>query len=143
MLIDFIRQVNAAKKFKLADTFDFVGFEDMTQEGITEDNPTPDQLEIWAAIKIQYNGEIPESYRVLNFLIGDWVIAHEKQLTAVVHHQLLDHFSKNYPDSEVELNEEDTAIWTEQLDYMPRIDEATKTMIIDSELVLLAEPLED
>jgi hypothetical protein len=145
MLLDYIRQVYASQKFSIGDDFDFIEFDDITAEGISEKEPTPEAVEIWAAVKIPFKGEIPESYKVLNLMIGDWVAKNEGDLTKMLHSKLSGHFKKNYPDSdtsEIE-NSEDSAIWLDQLDYMPRIEEEEKTMVIEIELVLDTEPISE
>jgi hypothetical protein len=145
MFIDYIRQVYASQKFSLGDNFEFKEFDDITPEGISEKEPMPEAMEIWAAIKVPFIGEIPESYKVLNLMIGDWVAKKEKELTKAIHENLMEHFKKNYPDSDAsDLEEsENSAIWLDQLDYMPRIDEDDKSMIIEIELVLDTEPISE
>jgi hypothetical protein len=142
MLIDFIRQIKSQQNFKIADTFEFVEFDDMTHEGLSEDE-APEQLEIWAQVKLNYEGAIPESYKAFNLIIGDWVQEHVAALTKVIHSNLHDHFRAFYEGSEVDLNDEETAIWLDQLEYMPRPDPDTHTILIEVELVILAEPLEE
>ncbi len=145
MLLDYIRQVYASQKFSLENDAEFVEFDDITPEGISEKEPTPEAVEIWAAVKVPFKGEIPESYKVLNLMIGDWVAEKETELTKMLHEKLVEHFKKNYPDSdasEVE-NSEDSAIWLDQLDYMPRVEEDEKSMIIEIELVLDTEPISE
>jgi len=141
MMIDFIRQINAAKNFSIKDDFSFVEFDDITAEEFNEIKTLPDVLEIWAAVKVNYDGTLPESYKVLNLMIGENV----QKLTTEIHTQLKGHFGKNYPDSdssELE-NMENSAIWLDQLDYMPIINEDDKSLVIEIELILHAEPIED
>ena len=140
--IDFIRSVNAAKNLKFT-KFEFVEFDDLSKFDIEEHKDFPDLLEIFARIKVSFAGEPPESYKALNLLIGDWVNDNLKEMTKVIHAELKKHMSGKYPDSDVSAldNEEDTAIWTDQLDYMPDVDE--KSMVIDVELVLHGEPIKD
>jgi hypothetical protein len=145
MMIDFIRQINAAKNFSIKDDFSFVEFDDITAEEFNEIKTLPDVLEIWAAVKVNYDGTLPESYKVLNLMIGDWVGENVQKLTTEIHTQLKGHFGKNYPDSdssELE-NMENSAIWLDQLDYMPIINEDDKSLVIEIELILHAEPIED
>jgi len=140
MLIDFIRQVNASKSFKIKDGFKFIEFDDITADDITENFPVPDDIEIWAGVKIEYEGKVPESYKVLNLMIGDWVEEHEESLTIEIHNQLKAHFQKHYPNSETaDLDNGDTALWMDQLDYMPRINPDNKSIIIEIELVMETE----
>ena len=139
-LTDLLRQIKASENFKIADDFKFVELDDMTYEGLGE-GENPDQLEIWAGVKVKYEGEVPDSYRTLNYLIGEWVDSHSEKLTEVIQEHLTEHARIQYEGSQLDL--EDSMIWEDQLDYMPRINNEAKTMIIDIELVLVAEPLEE
>ena len=146
MLLDYVRMVNAIKNFKIKDEFEFIDFDDITPDAMSEDSPIPEHIEIWAAVKIFYEGTIPESYKTLNLIIGDWVTSHTKSLTKVIHQQLKTHFTSAYPNSdhsEISEDSEDSAIWEDQLEYMPRINEKENYMIIEIELVLESEPLGD
>lgn len=146
-LVDYIRLVNAKTKFKIKDDFEFVEFDDITSEGITEVSPVPDQVEIWAAIKINYDGDIPDSYKVLNLMIGDWVEENVEELTKAIHSALAKHFEEHYPNSDTSdlTNDDgDSAIWLDQLDFMPRIDDdSNKSIIIEVELVMDTEAIGD
>jgi hypothetical protein len=145
MLIDYIRQIYASQKFSIEDDFKFIEFDDITPEGISEKEPTPEAIEIWAAVKISFKGELPESYKVLNLMIGDWVAKKETDLTKTIHKNLAEHFKENYPDSDASSieNSEDSSIWLDQLDYMPRTDVNDKSIIIEIELVLDTEPIDE
>ena len=145
LLTDFVRIVNAAKKFKIKDNFDFISFDNITEEtgGLKEG---PESIEIWAAIKIYYEGEIPDSYKALNLIIGDWVEKNQSELTKVIHSELKTHFKEEYEDKiDIESLDEldDSAIWLDQLDYMPGNIEDEKALTIEIELVLHAEPIEE
>jgi hypothetical protein len=144
MMIDFIRKIHAAQNFSIKDNFEFIEFDDITAEELqTEGAEAPETIEIWAAVKITYTGQVPDSYKVLNLMIGDWVENHVEPLTKVLHAELKTHFQSTYPDSDhTALNQmEDTAVWLDQLDYMPRIEVDKQEMVIEVELVLNAEPL--
>ncbi len=143
---EFVRVINAAKKFKIKDDFEFIGFDDISKDHLQEHENLPEMVEIWCAVKIKYDGELPESYKALNLIIGDWVEKNEKELTKVIHGKLKPHLDKHYPDSdssdfENEEFEDESTIWLDQLDYMPTVDEKEKSLIIEIELVLNAEPL--
>jgi len=144
MLEDFIRIINAAKSFKIKDDFEFISFDDITKEDV-ENGDTPDTIDIWAAVKIFYDGKMPESYKALNLMIGDWVGKSVKSLTGVIHKELRDYFSEHYPDSVHEDLEQldESAVWLDQLDYMPaKSSEDEDSLVIEIELVLNAEPVE-
>ena len=149
MLIDYIRQINAKQKFKLKDDFKFIEFDDVVTEGITdrdikETSPVPDDVEVWAAIQTNYEGKVPESYKALNLIIGDWVVEHEKELTKAIHDELKRHFEEKYPGTDTsDLDGDDSVIWFDQLDYMPRVNASDKSIIIEVELVMDTEALED
>ena len=144
-LLDFIRKINAAQNFDLKDNFEFIAFDDISAEHIKGNNEAPDMLEIWAAVKVLFEGDVPESYKVLNLMIGDWVESNISKLTPTIHLELKKHFQENYPESDaMELDQmDDTAIWLDQLDYMPEIDLKNKSIVIEIELVLNAELIEE
>jgi len=145
MLLDYVKQIYAKKSFIIKDNFEFHSFDDITPEILTEDAPVPDHIEIFAAVKIFYDGTLPESYKTINLLISDWVVDHTKELTKVIHGHLKGHFNKLYPDSDLSAMDgtEETSIWEDQLEYMPRINEEEKNIVIEIELVLEAEPQEE
>jgi hypothetical protein len=133
-LIDFIRQIAANEKFKIK-SFDFVKFVD-----VSEEHPKvkiPENIEIFAEVKLHCDGEPPESYKVLNLSIGDWVENQVVSLTQVIHRELKKHLEQHYPDVDAtDLDtEDDTAIWMDQLDYMPVIED-DGSIVIEIELVL-------
>ena len=143
MLLDYVRLVNASKKFKLKDNFEFVALDDVSLEDLKEEEPL-EHLEIWASVKVFFDGEIPDSYKALNLIIGDWVESHEDELTEVIHEKLKSHVAEDYPDSSHDLDFGDSSIWLDQLDYMPRTDdENPKSMEIEIELVLDVEAEDD
>ena len=115
MILDIVRTVNAAKNMKLKDTFQFMEFDDVSKE-VEKDGP--DTLEIWAAVKVPFEGTLPESYKVLNLLIGDWVGKHKDELTKVIHDKLKGHFKQHYPESDLSEFDgtEETSIWLDQLE---------------------------
>jgi hypothetical protein len=130
----------AAQGFSIKDNFEFVQFEDIGEASAV----VPEEFEFWAVMKIYYDGAIPDNYKTLNLLIGDWVEQNMTPLTTSVHEQLKRHFSSFYPESDVsDLDQvEDTAIWTDQLDYMPMVNPSDKSMSIEIELVLHAESID-
>jgi hypothetical protein len=134
-MIDFIRKLNAAQKFKISDDFEVTGFEDMTEE--MEDQ---DSMEMWATVKLTHGGDLPESYKVLNLMIGDWVEAHADSLTETIHGKLREYMEEKYPGSDHTALEqtEDSVIWMDQLDYMPQIED-DGTITIEVEIILHAE----
>jgi hypothetical protein len=142
MLLDYMRLVNAAKKFNIKDDFKFLSLDDITLEDLSKDE-IPEQIEIWASVRLNYDGELPESYRTLNILIGDWVENHEDELTKVIHEHLKEHVEKNYPDATHDLDTDESSIWLDQLDYMPRSEEGQSFLDIEIELVLDVEPVEE
>lgn len=142
MMIEQIKLVQAKKKFKIKDGFEFIEFDDVSKEVARPEGAIPDTFEVWAAIKLDYEGQIPDSYRTLNMAIWDWVDDHKKELADVIHDQLRKHLEDYYPQAISDLNGEETAIWEDQLDYMPRIDEDRDTIIIEVELVMTAEPID-
>jgi hypothetical protein len=144
MLIDFVRKINAEQNFSLDKDFQFIEFNDAVAAGITDLSTVPDPLDIIAVVKLKYEGTPPDSYKVLNLIIGDWVELHLDELTKVIHEKLKGHLNEFYPNSDIsDMDGEDTAIWTDQLDYLPAVDSNDNSILIDIELVLHAESLEE
>jgi len=141
-LNDFVKAVNAGRKFKIKDDFKFVEIHDVSAEGIGADSPVPDQLEMWTAIEIYYEGEIPDSYKILNLTIGDWVENNEEDINDKINEELHRHFKEHYPNADFDVEDDDSTIWLDQLDYMPQINPDDNSIIIEIELVMSAEPLE-
>lgn len=141
-MLEFIRKIRAAQNFTLKDDYTFLKFEDISAEKPIE---TPDELDIWAVVKINFEGELPGSYRALNMVIWDWVEKNHKTLTENLHEQLVSHFDNNYPGTDhSELKTlEDSVIWEDQLDYMPVVNEEEKALTIEIELILHAEEIEE
>lgn len=144
---EFIRMMYAAKKFKIKDDFEFIGFDQISSEDLPTHENIPGLIEIWAAIKIFYEGEIPDSYKSLNLMIGDWVEKNHRKLSKVLYPELHEYFKEKYPkidSSEFETKEfeEESVVWLDQLDYMPVIDEDENALVIEVELVLGTETLE-
>jgi hypothetical protein len=136
---EYMRVLIAKEGFKINDDFEFIEFDDITGGSITEDRPTPDQVEIFAAVKIGYTGEVPDSYKTLNLIIGDWVEDNEDSVARVVNEALRKHFTEYYPNADLSEMEDGSPIWLDQLDYMPRINSAKKEIIIEVELVMDTE----
>jgi len=132
----FIKQIQAQKSFKILDDFKIKDIEEVSEEV----DAIPEHLELWAVTEIQFSGELPDSYRVLNAIIGDWVESHQEELDKAIHPVLIDFFKEAYPDSDLsEIKEgfEETPIMTDQADYMPRIEGGEeKTLTIEIELIL-------
>lgn len=134
-------KVLASSSFKLKDV-KFEGFESLeeTKVGVAQ-NSEEDmyaQLDVWANMVIKYEGDLPESYRVLNAAIMDWVEEHEAELKKTINPVLVSFIKGRYPDIDVsDLQEDfDDYIWEDQVDYMPDADEDAKTIKFSIELVL-------
>lgn len=143
----------ASKKFKLGKA-EFIGFEKLDVEEFISDLKDDEivdygaHIEIWAKFRISYEGEPPESYRVLNGMIQDWVddadgkIDGEKDidynLKKEVNPKLIAYLKENYKDIDVsDLDSDvDDYIWEDQVDYMPEVDEEKKQIEFVVELVL-------
>jgi len=140
-------RVAAEANFRLGDV-SFEGF-DSVQETVVEAHDDGDeslvQFDIWADMKIAYEGEPPDSYRVLNAVIMDWVEEHDEDLKKVINPKLIPFIKGRYPDVDVsDLKEDlDDYIWEDQVDYMSQVDEEAKTIKFSIELVLDIEDPDD
>jgi len=134
-------RVLAASNFKLTNVT-FVGFESIdetkVEQASDDDEDMFAQLDVWADMSIGYEGEPPDSYRVLNAAIMDWVEEYDEDLKKVINPKLIPFIKGRYPDVDVsDLKEDfDDYIWEDQVDYMPDVDEESKTIKFSIELVL-------
>lgn len=138
----------ASENFKLKDA-SFLGFENIKidEENAVENNDEEfsADIDVWANISLKYDGETPDSYRVLNRMIQDWVDDHEDELKKMINPKLSDFLKENYKDLDIsDLDQDfDDYIWEDQVDYMPEIDKDKKKIDITVELVLEIEEDED
>jgi hypothetical protein len=142
-IVEFMAK-KASENFKLKEAI-FLGFDnikveeensvDNNDEGFSAD------IDVWASIKVDYEGIPPESYRVLNRMLQDWVDNHESDLKQMINPKLTDFLKEKYDNLDIsDLNQDfDDYIWEDQVDYMPEIDEDKKTIQFTVELVLEIE----
>jgi hypothetical protein len=141
-------RVLASSSFKLK-AVSFDGFESLeeTKIGMAQDSDDDmfAQLDVWANMHISYEGDPPDSYRVLNAAIMDWVEEHDDELKKVINPKLVPFIKGRYPDIDVsDLQEDfDDYIWEDQVDYMPDVDEDEKTIKFSIELVLDIDDVAD
>ena len=131
----------ASENFKLKD----VKFDSFDKISIEEENKVINDvedyeayMEIWANLSIDYTGTPPDSYRVLNKMLQDWVDDNESEIKKLVNPKLIPFLKDNYKDIDVsDLNDnDDDYIWEDQVDYMPDIDEDKKKISFVVEMVL-------
>lgn len=147
-------KLKAAKNFRFKG-IEFAGFEDIStteiEESLKNFDTVPEiyeddeQIDIWANLVLRYEGEPPDSYRVLNSMIMDWVDANDKQIKKILNPELSDFLKDKYPEIDLsDLNEDfDDYIWEDQVDYYPEIDEDDKKINFVIELVLDIEVSEE
>ena len=143
----------ASKNFKLTDV-EFLGFTDIGKADITHTVTVDkgdsgqhntifdaDMFEIVADLKIKYEGNPPESYRVLNSMIMDWVDDNENDLKKSINPEIKLFLEKEYPEIDTtDLDEDfDDYIWEDQVDYHPSIEEDKEEIYFTLELVLSVE----
>lgn len=131
----------AAQNFNLGEV-QFNGFDEIKQTSLVnisdENGDTTNQLDIWADMSIKFKGMYPDSYRVLNAMIMDWVDENEDKIKKVINSKLKEFLRTNYPDIDVSDVDEDfdDYIWEDQVDYYPEIDEENGVIHFSLELVL-------
>jgi hypothetical protein len=140
----------AAKNFKFKDVsfvdFDSIDAEDLnaaiTDAGLQESVAS---IEASANLKLGYEGEPPDSYRVLNGMLQDWVDDHDEDLKKVINPKLMSYLKEHYEGADLsDLKEDfDDFIWEDQVDYMPEIDEDKKEIKFTVDLVLEVEDVID
>lgn len=146
-VVEFMAK-KASENFKLKEA-KFIGFDNIKvdEENSVENNEEEfsADIEVWANINIEYDGVPPDSYRVLNRMLQDWVDDHDGDLKKMINPKLVEFLKDKYDNIDVsDLNQDfDDYIWEDQVDYMPEIDEDKKTIKFTVELVLEIEEDED
>jgi hypothetical protein len=147
--IEAAKIVNAAN-FILGNDIKFEDFIDVGETSLshtinvrkngemTEYEQEFNQLDIWAHLSLSFEGEAPDSYRVLNSIIIDWVDEHEAELKKIINPKLIPFLKDKFVDLDVsDLKEDfDDYLWEDQIDYMPGIDEEDGRLHFSIELVL-------
>jgi hypothetical protein len=142
-VVEFMAK-KAAENFKLKEA-SFVGFEnvEVDEKNVVENNDEDfaADIEVWANISLKYDGTPPESYRVLNRMLQDWVDDHESDLKKMINPKLLEFLKEKYENLNAsDLDQDfDDYIWEDQVDYMPEVDEDKKSIQFTVELVLEIE----
>jgi len=137
----------AAEHFKLGN-LQFDGFDKIDTTEVTDSTEYGEelqaQLDIWADFRLTYTGTPPESYRVLNSMVMDYVDEHEEEFKAAINPQIVAFVKSQYQDvdlSEVD-DKVDDFIWEDQVDYMIEIDEDNNEILFTLELVMDVEETE-
>lgn len=146
-VVEFMAK-KASENFKLKEA-KFTGFDNIEiEEENTVDNNDEEfsaSLEVWANMEITYEGDPPDSYRVLNRMLQDWVDDNEEQLKGMINPKLSAFLKEKYDGLDIsDLDQDfDDYIWEDQVDYMPEIDEDEKKIQFVVELVLEIEEDEE
>lgn len=100
---------------------------------------------LFAHMSARYEGEPPESYRVLNAFILDMVTDHREDFNTDLAKPVIDYLNDHYSDGDLsELQDGiDDFIWESQIDYIPMLDPENKRIYFDIELILVMESTED
>jgi hypothetical protein len=141
----------ASKNFKLKEV-EFLGFTDIGKTDLVHkiENKDTDEssvildadlFDIVADLKIKYEGTPPDSYRVLNAMVMDWVDDNESDLKKTINPAIKSFLEKEYPEIDTsDLDEDfDDYIWEDQVDYHPSIEEKESEIYFTLELVLSVE----
>lgn len=146
-VVEFMAK-KASENFKFKEA-KFTGFDNIEiNEENTVDNNDEEfsaNLDVWATMEITYEGDPPDSYRVLNRMLQDWVDDNEKQLKGMINPKLSAFLKEKYDGLDIsDLDEDfDDYIWEDQVDYMPEINEDEKKIQFVVELVLEIEENEE
>lgn len=133
----------ASDNFKLKDVrfndFEAIDYEEVVKTvSKTDLSDFEAQLEVWANLTLSYQGEPPDSYRVLNGMIQDWVEENEDDIKKIVNPKLIPYLKEQFKEIDTsDLQDDfDDYIWEDQVDYMPEVDEDKKEIRFTVELVL-------
>jgi len=143
-------KIMSADNFKLKDDVKFESFDDVGEMSMShtvnvrengemsEYEKEYNQLDIWAHVSIGFEGQAPESYRVFNSMLMDWIDSNEDKLKKIINPKLIPYLKGKFKDLDVsDLKEDfDDYIWEDQVDYLPGISEEDNRLHFCIELVL-------
>lgn len=127
------------KGFDSVDEYESEGTINIKRDNIDQEiEHEYNQLDVWAELSISYTGDCPESYRVLNSMIMDWVDDNEDKLKEIINPELKRFLNLKYPDiDDTDLDTDfDDYIWEDQVDYTPEVDVENNKIDFSVELVL-------
>ncbi len=95
-----------------------------------------EDMVIMAEVSIAYSGNPPESNRVLNAVVLDWVSANAAAVEEEIRGPVLDYLEKDYPemDSSDFEGEDAVLVWPDQVDYLASVDEKAKRIHFSIEI---------
>lgn len=128
-------KVLAKRNFKVLNPV----FLEIHDAGVIEQHGlTPEDFEIFAHMSFDYEGTPPESYRVLNSMIMDYVDDHREELEKMLADKIVEHFEQEDSPIDPQVFKEDPKdfIWEEQVDYMPMVDEEERKIYAEIEIVV-------
>lgn len=133
----------ASKNIELKDLV-FSGFEKVDINDRAEeksDDLYVDEIEILANFSLKYKGTVPDSYRVINGMIQDWVDDNIDEIKEKMNPKLITFLKDQYREIDLsELDKDlDNFIWDEQVDYFPEIDEKNSAISFCLELAVEVE----
>lgn len=96
---------------------------------------------LYAHMSSTYEGEPPESIRVLNSLVLDTVTANIDEFNKQLEGPVKEYLEKNYGDVDLTDLQDglENFIWESQIDYLPMLDPENKKIYFDVELILVME----
>lgn len=95
------------------------GARDIGSEGFD-----PDDFVIVVDMSIPFSGDAPESARVLNAMVMDWVGANIQALDSMIREPISDFLEENYPSIDIGsiLDGDQLLIWEDQVDYLVSVE---------------------
>lgn len=104
-----------------------------------------EEIDIWASLAISYEGTPPDSYRVLNSMIMDFTEDKKEDLGKVLALPLKSFMSERFPAVDLSELDKDVSdfIFEEQVDFLPEIEEDSKDILFQIELIVEVEESEE
>ena len=98
----------------------------------------PEDIDIYAGVSVSHSGELPESARVLNAIVMDYVDANRTDLENLVLPSIRTLLSENYPEMDTSPLEgpSEGLLNADQVDYHAGIDPQTGKLHFDVEILL-------
>lgn len=107
------------------------GSRELNAGDIDEDHTT-----LMVEVSVSYTGDLPESLRVINALVLDWVSANILDIEEAIRAPLTEYLEEEYPEVDYSemLDDEAELVWTDQVDYLVSVDEEEKEVHFSIEI---------
>ena len=109
----------ASSSLKLSQDLTLQEIHDGGSRAANEGEIDPSDFIVMADVSVPFTGEVPDSARILNAIVTEWVMANAQAVDAAIRQPVGDYLAEYYPEIDLGsvLGSENLLIWEDQVDY--------------------------